>query len=113
MSVNIKNKRAITKRWRKEHPEQKAIHDKKYRQTEKGKAAMKRQTVVHRKTYPNKYKAKTAVSNALRLHKLSKESCEFCGTIYNIEAHHHNYSQPLNVMWLCFQCHRMLHGVIK
>jgi len=54
---------------------------------------------------PQKYKARTAVSNAIRDGRLVKELCTFCGS-NTVEAHHHDYSKPLDVIWVCQQCHR-------
>ena len=34
------------------------------------------------------------------------DACEACGKTATIEAAHHDYSQPLNVKWLCQSCHR-------
>lgn len=60
---------------------------------------------------PAKYRAHNAVSNALRDGRLSKLPCAFCGTADPVEAHHHDYSKPLDVTWLCKPCHRRFHAL--
>ena len=62
-----------------------------------------------RKNHPEKYKTATAVSNAIRNGKLIKQPCEKCGDI-KVQAHHEDYSKPLDVAWLCRKCHLSLHG---
>ena len=57
------------------------------------------------------YKARTAVGNALRDGRLKRQLCGECGATERVQAHHHDYSKPLDVEWLCFPCHRELrHG---
>jgi hypothetical protein len=34
-----------------------------------------------------------------------KRKCEVCGSEKKVEAHHWNYSKPLEVQWLCYYCH--------
>ena len=58
---------------------------------------------------PEKYKARTAVGNAIRDGRLLRQPCEKCG-YHKSQAHHHDYSKPLDVNWLCFACHRKEHG---
>jgi hypothetical protein len=65
-------------------------------------AALKR----HREKNPERYKARNAVSNAIRDGKISRGSCVHCGTDKRVEAHHADYSKPLEVTWVCFWCHR-------
>jgi len=60
----------------------------------------------HRAKNPLKYKARTAVNNAIRDGRLFKQPCQYCGSEEKIQGHHHDYSKPLDVIWVCFQCHR-------
>lgn len=55
---------------------------------------------------PVKYAARTAVGNAVRDGKLVRQPCRLCGSTTKVQAHHHDYSKPLDVEWLCFRCHR-------
>jgi hypothetical protein len=57
-----------------------------------------------RAKYPEKAKARNAVSNALRDGRILRQPCEVCGA--KAQAHHDDYSKPLEVRWLCFQHHR-------
>ena len=58
--------------------------------------------------------ARAAIHNATRDGKLKKpDKCSVCGKQGLIEAHHKNYSEPFNVVWLCADCHRLEHGVIR
>ena len=63
-------------------------------------------TRLHRERYPDKYRARTAVGNAVRDGRLTREPCEACGTTERVEAHHDDYSKPLEVRWLC-KAHHM------
>lgn len=66
-----------------------------------------------RRINPDKYKARNAVNNALRDGRLVKESCQHCGTTDKVEAHHSDYSRPLDIEWVCFRCHREVeHGQV-
>ncbi len=64
-----------------------------------------------RKKNPDQYKARTAVSNAVRCGKMKRLPCEVCGSLES-EAHHEDYSKPLDVVWLCFKHHREIHGQV-
>jgi len=63
---------------------------------------------VMRAKHPYKDKARHAVSNALRDGRLIRLPCEVCGE--KAQAHHDDYSKPLDVRWLCFKHHREYHG---
>ena len=61
-----------------------------------------------RKKYPERRQAHTTVSNAIRDGRLKRKLCEKCGR-GPTQAHHDDYSKPLNVRWLCLPCHASHH----
>lgn len=58
-----------------------------------------------RKAHPDKARAWKMVYRAKRAGKLVPTPCLFCGD-KKVQAHHEDYSKPLEVLWLCFKCHR-------
>lgn len=60
---------------------------------------------------PEKRKAQYSVSNAIRDGKLIKQPCEVCSTTVNVQAHHDDYSKPLDVRWLCIPHHAEHHNI--
>lgn len=56
--------------------------------------------------------ARKAVDTALASGVLTRPNvCSVCGAQTVIEAHHPDYSQPLQVTWLCNPCHTEVHRV--
>ncbi len=56
--------------------------------------------------YPARTAAHAAVRRAVTCGDLTKPAyCQRCGQGGRIEAHHHDYDQPLAVTWLCKPCH--------
>lgn len=71
-------------------------------------------TQKFRKNNPEKARAYSAVGNALRSGKLQKpDLCEKCMKKKKVEAHHEDYSRPLDVTWLCKKCHLGLHRKLR
>lgn len=60
--------------------------------------------------YPEKRIAHVIAGNAIRDSRLIKKPCEVCGEIDGVEAHHEDYSKPLEVTWLCREHHLERHG---
>lgn len=60
-----------------------------------------------REKWPERRQAHSKLQYALRAGRLTKRfECERCGvTPGRIEAHHRDYSKPLDVQWLCKPCH--------
>lgn len=56
----------------------------------------------------NQSKANAAVSNAIKSGKMERQPCIICNNSKS-EAHHHDYTKPLDVIWLCSVHHSRLH----
>lgn len=63
-----------------------------------------------RQEHPEAYRAQTAVNNALRDRRLFKTPCALCGATERVQGHHKDYAKPLDVIWLCAQCHHRVHA---
>lgn len=95
-------------------PEQYAKHYervKRYRATKKG--AAKTYEVNRRSILKDidRARARGNVYSAIKRGELERpKKCERCGLGSNrIEAHHEDYEKQLEVMWLCKQCHVLMH----
>jgi ribosome-binding protein aMBF1 (putative translation factor) len=59
---------------------------------------------------PEKVRARQLVQRAVKTGRLVRpDACERCGTEGWVEAHHPDYTKPLDVEWLCGDCHRSEH----
>ena len=65
----------------------------------------------HRAKHPERAEARSSVHKATKLGKLQKKPCEVCGDT-ETQAHHTDYSKPLDVQWLCWTHHMEAHGKI-
>lgn len=58
---------------------------------------------------PLKIAAYNAVNLAIKNGEIAPQACEKCGSI-PADAHHDDYSKPLDLRWLCRSHHREIHG---
>jgi hypothetical protein len=85
-----------------------------YQQTEAGKLAKKKARSLYLERHPMVYAAHVITRNAVRDGKLiPADSCSSCGSTKKIESHHNDYTKPLDVQWLCEQCHKAWHKINK
>ena len=77
---------------------------KKYRATKGGKSKHREDAAKYRKRYPEKIYARKLVQRLVKEGKIEKPSHCLCGNS-PVEAHHSDYSKPLEVEWLCNKCH--------
>ena len=88
----------------------KAEYQREYRHSSTGRAAQNRDQKKQRLKFPEKEKARQAVKYAVHIGELKRSVfCEGCGLPAETQAHHPDYSKPLEVIWLCRPCHRKLH----
>jgi hypothetical protein len=68
--------------------------------------------LIYRERFPEKGKAHRLIHNAIMSGDIFRQPCEVCGKS-KAEAHHDDYSKPLDVRWLCKKHHARLHSNIK
>lgn len=79
-----------------------------YRTTEHGKETIRQYHKKYRAENPEKGKARDAVHNEIRRGRLVRQPCGICGKT-PADAHHDDYSKPLEVQWLCRKHHKQYH----
>ena len=79
-----------------------------YAQTPEGRAAGNRAKRAYLERNPIKRAAHIATGNAIRDGRLVRQPCEVCGD-KQAQAHHDDYSKPLDVRWLCTTHHAEWH----
>ena len=58
-----------------------------------------------------KTKARAILNNAVRDGRIIKPIiCECCNEDKRLTGHHEDYSKPLEVKWLCYECHAKEHS---
>ena len=80
--------------------------NKKWRATHRKK--MNEYSQAWRDRNPEKMAAYNKYVVAIRYGRLKKQPCEVCGSKVS-EGHHHDYSKPLDVRWLCKDHHEEAH----
>ena len=61
--------------------------------------------------YPDQRRAQWAVYYALKKGELVRpDACPQCKRHVRVDAHHVDYSKPLEVEWLCRRCHMRRHA---
>lgn len=81
-----------------------------FRQTAAYKASHQRSMQRYLASNPHKVTAWNEVKKARAKGSLKRKPCVFCGSD-QAQAHHHDYSKPLLVMWMCRACHSSCHKV--
>lgn len=73
------------------------------------KAKVKVYRLNMRRRNPEKANARQKTKRAVESGKLVPQPCVRCQGL-KVQAHHTDYSKPLEVTWMCFSCHRADHG---
>lgn len=71
----------------------------------------KKEILERNKKYAYQKYSRGILAYAVKQGKVIKPTvCSFCGNGGKIEAHHADYSKPMEVIWLCIKCHHALHS---
>ena len=85
-----------------------------YRQIDKVRAMLPHRIAARQKweaKYPERNRARRIVQNEVKAGRLVGLPCLICGG--DSEAHHPDYSAPLDVVWLCRLHHKQAHAMAK
>ena len=103
--ANPDQTRETYRRWREKNRDRGRAKSKRYRDTHKEQIRLKRPS------YSSTQKTAWAtIQTAIRRGDLKRpDTCEVCGRQGAIDAHHPDYTEPLDIRWLCRICHGLEH----
>lgn len=91
-------------------------NDRKYRNKYcRSKQAKKYNNKYHITYKPDSFKVKSRnkIRYEVRAKRILKPIiCELCNEVKSLQAHHKDYNKPLDVNWLCKQCHILADKVV-
>lgn len=104
--------REYDRAYHKKHREKRNAQARAYSKTPEGRKASSRAYNKYRATEDGRYKerARNKLNKAVQSGKITKPTkCSLCGTRAEVEGHHEDYNKPLDVVWLCKECHENTH----
>lgn len=72
--------------------------------------AQRREAVAAWRRVKNLTRRRTVAAIAAGI--LTRQPCEMCGAA-EVQAHHDDYTKPLDVAWLCVRCHHRHHNWLR
>lgn len=97
------------RRKKKDPDYQKRIRRKWYLKNREKQIAKQRQWNLKNLDY-QKVSARQKLNDAVKLgHVMKRNRCQICDKKGRMEGHHSNYERPLDVIWVCKDCHIKIH----
>lgn len=84
----------------------------KYSRTEAWRRSHNTACKKYEENHPDKRRAHVITGNAISSGSLKKEPCEVCRSLI-VQAHHDDYTKPLEVRWLCAEHHAEHHVKLR
>lgn len=114
ISYMEKYKEKMRIKYREDEEFRKSENERRLRHFKENPEIKKKAIQRHTKNNPEKQKARTRLRMAVYRGTIQKpKNCEICNKqCERIEGHHHDYSKPFEVVWLCQECHKIEHGKI-
>lgn len=106
---NVEYYRGYDAKRYKDDPKVRARHAR-YQKTEAGRASAAKSRGKWLANNADKRAAHVILGNAVRDGRVDRpDTCSECGSAGRIEGHHEDYTKPLDVIWLCRNCHTEAH----
>ena len=83
------------------------VYNRKWRKSNSEKLTTYSRT--YRAKYPQKLRANATIQTNVKRGKIDRKPCEVCGS-EKADAHHDDYSRPMDVRWLCRTHHAAVHA---
>jgi ribosomal protein S27AE len=109
--LHAEARKAKQRAWKQAHPEQVAEQSRRWKEENAEHVREYHREYVARRLrddpdFRKRHEARVAVSNALKTGRLVRpDRCEQCGEAGKLQAHHEDHGRPLDVEWLCGECH--------
>lgn len=100
-------KAAYAREYYHQHRTERLAHDREYYRKNR------ERILARQKRYYEQNKIKRAAKKKAWYYIPLGDKCEKCGSRENLERHHPDYTNPLEVQTLCRSCHALLHLGLK
>lgn len=85
-------------------------YEKKRSKTQKRKDNRQKYQTLYRNKHPDRVGIYLKVKRAIASGEIIKPKvCCICGATKKLEAHHYDYTKPLEVIFVCSHCHKVIH----
>jgi hypothetical protein len=84
--------------------EKKREYSREWQKSAEEREKRRQRAAVYRARHKEKVKARSALGQAIQRGEIKRGACEKCSEP-KAEAHHDDYSRPLDVRWLCVRHH--------
>ena len=99
----------VIRAWKKRHPEKVKAFYTAFNERNPGERT--RQCRRDRKKHAMHHSARAKAREAVAKGAITRRACELCED-ENTVMHHHDYSKPFDVNWLCKGCHEKIHRIL-
>ena len=106
--ANRESQLEYSREWRRTHQEQcDYLNQRRY---QRHRDDIITQNALWARENPEKRRTRGIIYNNIKSGKMERpDICSLCGIDTEVQAHHEDYTKPLEVIWLCRSCHKRVH----